>query len=167
MQNFIGTKQEASYIYTDGSKELEEAANLLRIAHGTSTPGRPESNSRAEREIRTVLEGTRAILEHSGVPRRLWPYAADYFCHMLNTEVIGGESAWARRFPAEGNWQGPIIPFGALVDFKPTPTTRNRRRDKWHGKTYPGVFLGYHVQDGFQWSKDNLVSPLDRIGHRL
>lgn len=159
LREFIGPKHTASYIYIDGSKELAEACDLLSVAHGTSTPGRPESNARAERRVRPILEGTRAALEHSGVPRKFWPYAADHFCHALNTEVIDYVSPWNNRF-GRGHWTGPNIPFGALVDFRPSPTTHDRLRDKWHAKTDSGIGFGYDIQPGGKWSGDLLCAEL-------
>ncbi len=44
------------YAYTDHSKELRKAMEHFCIVHGTVTPGRPETNGHADRNIRGILE---------------------------------------------------------------------------------------------------------------
>ena len=53
-----------------------------------------DRNGIAEREIRNVLEGTRTLLEHSGLPTSYWPYASRCFCHHANIRMVEGDSAW-------------------------------------------------------------------------
>ena len=57
----------------------------------------------------------------------------------------------------EGALQGYAIPFGALVDFMPQPDVRV---ESMGPKTLPGVFIGYHVNPGGEWSGDYLVADL-------
>ncbi len=48
-------------------------------------------------------------------------------------------------------------PFGALVDFMSQPDVRV---ESMGPKTLPGVFIGYHVNPGGEWSGDYLVADL-------
>ena len=64
------------HLYTDGAPETIKAGKNLKTCHDTSTPYRSATNGIAEREIRNVLEGTRTLLEHSGLPNSYWPYAS-------------------------------------------------------------------------------------------
>ena len=57
-----------THLYTDGAPEIVKAGKNTRTCHDTSTPYRSATNGLAEREIRNVLEGTRTLLEHSGIP---------------------------------------------------------------------------------------------------
>ena len=75
----MGPRLPIQYLYSDGSKELEKAAEELKTIHGTSTPERPESNGRAERAVR-IVEGTRAALVQSGFPPSMWPWAVKHYC---------------------------------------------------------------------------------------
>eukprot|EP00972_Heterocapsa_arctica_P020715 3053121-Heterocapsa_arctica.AAC.1 len=45
----------------------------MKSHHGTGTPYRSAINGVAERRVRYVLEGTRTLLEHSGMPTTYWP----------------------------------------------------------------------------------------------
>ena len=80
---FLGAYK-AKIIYCDGSLELEAACKSLRILHDTSTPNRPETNGVAERAVRRVCEGTRAVLLQSGLPHRWWTEAAKCYCVLRN-----------------------------------------------------------------------------------
>ena len=85
------------HLYTDGAPEIVKAGRNLRTCHDTSTPYRSATNGVAEREIRNVLEGTRTLLEHSGLPTSYWPYSSRCFCHHANIHMVEGDSAWDKR----------------------------------------------------------------------
>ena len=145
-------------MYTDNAPELVAAVQKLRIKHNTSTPYKSTTNSIAERSIRTVLEGTRTILEHAGFPIQWWPYAARCFCFALNIILINGESAYNLRHQ-KGHFPGLHVPFGCLVDFRP-PDIVLQKGAKFNKTSMPGLFLGYAQHVGGKWPKDYLVSPL-------
>ena len=112
------------HLYTDGAPEIVKAGKNLRTCHDTSTPYRSATNGIAEREIRNVLEGTRTLLEHSGLPSPYWPYASRCFCHHANIRMVVGDSAGNKRHKQE-HFKGEIIPFGAL-DFRPPKPILNK-----------------------------------------
>ena len=93
------------HLYTDGAPEIVKAGKSLRTCHDTSTPYRSATNGIAEREIRNVLEGTRTLLEHSGLPTSYWPYGSRCFCHHANIRMVEGDSAWNRRHK-QGHFKG-------------------------------------------------------------
>ena len=86
-----------THVYTYGAPEIVQAGKILRTCHDTSTPYWSTTNGIAEREIRNVLEGTRTLLEHSGLPTSYWPYASRCFCHHANIRMVLGGSAWNKR----------------------------------------------------------------------
>ena len=55
---------------------------------------------------------------------------------------------------------GRRIPFGAIVDLQPQPDIF-KTRDDFLPRRIPGIFVGYHVQPGNEWSGDYLVCDLD------
>ena len=57
---FLG-EHKTGRLYSDNSKELEVAAKELGMMRQTAAPHRPQTNAFAERGIRTMLEGTRAV----------------------------------------------------------------------------------------------------------
>ncbi len=74
-KEYLGTwrEEELDTAYTcqsDASLEIKEAMAKLNLAHNTSTPGVKQSNGRAERNGRTILEGTRAIMAQAGIPHK-------------------------------------------------------------------------------------------------
>ena len=66
--NFAGSQQTIKYCYSDDSKELQAALTQLKIPHDPSFPGRPRTNSVAERQVKEVIAGTRTLLIMAGLP---------------------------------------------------------------------------------------------------
>ena len=128
------------------SRELIKAAQDLGIPHGTSTPGRPQTNGVAERAARSVVEGTRTCLEHAGFPPSFWPLACRHFTFATSVAIHDGDSPWNMRHK-KGHFRGPLIPFGCLVDFMQLPSLVSGQA-KFAPKATPGLFLGYHLLPG-------------------
>ena len=99
-----------THLYTDGAPEIVKAGKNLRTCHDTSTLDRFATNVLAEREIKNVLDGTRPLLETSGLPFSYWPYASRCFCHHANIRVVKGDSPWHRRHK-QGHFKGEVFQF--------------------------------------------------------
>ena len=155
---FAGT-QKVQRIWTDNSPELIQSCRLMKVIHDRSTPGRPQTNGRAERLVRKVLEGTRTLLLQAGMPPPYWPYAMTHYCFMENVRVgADGDSAWNRRH-GKGHFTGPRLPFGCLVDFRQTPS-KDDELPKLAPNASPGVLMGYKLLPGGSWNKEYYVAPL-------
>ena len=163
IQDLRGPKGYIHYLYTDNSRELIKAAQDLGIPHGTSTPGRPQTNGVAERAVRSVVEGTRTCLEHAGFPPSFWPLACRHFTFASNVAIHEGDSPWNLRHK-KGQFKGPLIPFGCLVDFMQLPPLVSGQA-KFAPKATPGLFLGYHLLPGGLWGGDYLVASLAEFAH--
>ena len=76
----------------------------------------------AERAVRRVKEGTSAILPQSGLDERWWPDSVECFCYLRNVQdlIADGKTPYERRFGEP--LKGPIIPFGAVVEYHPIST---------------------------------------------
>ena len=72
--------------------------------------------------------------------------------------MVEGDSAWNKRHK-QGHFKGNIIPFGALIDFRP-PKPILSKFPKFDKRSLPGIFLGYHLMSGERWYGDYLVAPL-------
>ena len=92
------------------------------------------------------MDGTKTLLLQAGLPGAFWPYAMKAYCFAQNTVVVDGDSAWNKRHN-EGQFDGPAIPFGCLIDFKPMPDDV-KEIPKGNPDTVPGVFLGYKLLPG-------------------
>ena len=157
LSHFAGPRDVVQSFYSDNSPELKRAALELRWPHPTSTPGRPDRNGVAERNVRVATEGARALLMHAGLPENWWPQAMAYMSVARNIESIEGLSPWESRFGGH-KFQGPKIPFGALVDFKPSPVRGGP--PKFAPKAVPGIFLGWVLLPGGKWKGDFLAAQL-------
>ena len=75
-------------------------------------PGRPSTNSLAERNNQFVIATTTTCLLEAGLPACFWKFAIRCVCHVLNVEPGEDDvSAWCKLHGAE--FKGDKIPFGA------------------------------------------------------
>ena len=161
LQSFVGPNVTVGQVSTDSSAELKSAVRQNGWCHATSTPGRPDTNGVAERAIRSVVEGARAALEHSGLHESWWSHAGKHFCFARHVAIINGDSSWNRRH-RKGHSNGPLYPFGCLVDFMPTPQKMGAVH-KFASRATPGIFIGYVLLPGGRWKGDFLVAPLSEF----
>ena len=137
----VGEKQNLiKHFYSDGAKELTNAAHNMGWNTDSSRPYRSQNNAIVERMVRHVEEGTRTILAHAGLGPEWWPLAVKHFCHCLNiTPDENGRTAWRHRHTTE--FDGLQIPFGAFVHFLPPPHLV-KKIPKFGTRGVPGVFVG-------------------------
>ncbi len=157
MQRFAGPKDKIQRFHSDNAPELTSAATALKWRLATATTGMPQTNGVAENCVRRCKEGGGCAIVQSGFnPKTFWPFAGEHFCFANNIAIVNGDSAWNKRHK-KGRFKGMQFPFGALVDFMPQPDVRV---ESMGPKTLPGVFIGYHVNPGGEWSGDYLVADL-------
>ena len=164
LQQFLGPKGRFGQFYSDAAAELFAAAKTMGLNRDSSTQGRPESNGLAENKVRKVLEGSRTVLDHAGLPPSYWSYACKHYCfgHNHSKFYQRGEELpepiMGRLLP-DGFSLPPLYPFGCLVDFLPSPIF-HRKFPKWGTKAQPGILLGYPTRPGGVWKKEFLVAML-------
>ena len=71
-----------------------------------------------------------------------------------------GKTPYERRFGKPFN--GPIIPFGLLVEYHPITAKDQSRIHQFGKKVLPGLFLGYALYAGRIWG-DVLVADLEEL----
>ena len=72
-----------------------------------------------------------------------------------------GKTPYERRFGQP--FEGPIIPFGSLVEYHPI-IAKDRSRIHQFGKNVsPGLLLGYALYAGRIWKGDVLVADLEEL----
>ena len=74
--------------------------------------------------MRRVKEGTCAVLLQSGLNESWWADSMECYTYLRNvTELLSdGKTPYERRFGQP--FKGPIIPFGALVEYHPITEER-------------------------------------------
>ena len=128
-----------------------------------STPHRSETNGIAERAVRRVKEGTSAVLLLSGLNESWWADSMECYTYLRNvTDLLSdGKTPCERRFGQP--FEGPIIPFGSLVEHHPI-TAKDQSRIHQFGKiVLPGLFLGYALYAGRICKGDVLVADLEEL----
>lgn len=83
------TKNKTAQISTDNGTEFvnKRLASFLEengITHLTSAPYVPQQNGLIERDIRTVVESARTMMNSSSLPKKLWAESVNTAVHILN-----------------------------------------------------------------------------------
>ena len=127
--------------YTDKSLEFGKACEELTWNHPTSTPHRSETNGIAERAVRRIKEGTSVVLLQSGLDEKWWADSLECYSNLRNIQDLlsDGKTPYERRFAMPID--GPVIPFGAMVEYHATASFRSKSLAKY-------IFLGYALHAG-------------------
>ena len=163
LQKFLEPERKPKVIYTYNSLEFGKACEDLSWNHCTSTPHRSETNGIAERAVRRVKEGTSAVLLQSGLNESWWADSMECFSYLRNvTDLLSdGKTPYERRFGKP--FEGPIIPFGSLVEYHPITAKDQSRIHQFGKKVLPGLFLGYALYAGGIWKGDVLVADFEEL----
>ena len=131
--------------------------------HCTSTPHRSETNGIAERAVRRVKEGTSAVLLQSGLDENWWADSVECYCFLQNIQDLlsDGKTPFERRFGIHFN--GPVIPFGAMVEYHPISANDQSRLHQFGAKVLPGMFLGYALYAVGIWKGDIMVADIEEL----
>ena len=83
------------------------------------------------------------------------------FCYLRNVRhlLADGKSPRERRYGEP--FKGPIILFGAMVEYHPISTRDLSRIHQFGKKVLPGIFLGYELIAGGIWKGDFLIADLE------
>ena len=164
VKQFIGAKK-VRQAYSDHAPQFIEAMNEMKIPIDHSLPGRPQTNSIAERTNQFILTATSTCLLEAGLPPCFWRTAILCVCHLLNVEPTDDElSAWCKLHGTD--FAGKLIPYGARVNYKPPKTREAGQLHKFGPDSIPGVFAGYHIGPGMHWSRQYKVWPLSEFVHQ-
>ena len=61
------------------------------------------------------------------------------------------------------DFKGPLIPFGAEIQYKPIAQKDKERLHQFGSKMLSGIFMGYKQKAGGGWSFDLLVADWEEI----
>ena len=162
LQKFLEHNGKPKVIYTDNSLEVGKACEDLSWNHCTSTPHKTETNRIAERAIRRV-KGTSAVLLQLGLNESWWADSMECDTYLRNvTDLLSdGKTPYERRFGQ--SFEGPIIPFGSLVEYHFRTAKDQSRIHQYGQKVLPGLFLGHALYAGRIWKGDVLIADLEEL----
>ena len=113
--------------------------------------------------MRRVKEGTSVVLLQSG-PNESWlADSMECYTYLRNvTELLSdGKTPYERRFGKP--FEGPVIPFGSLVEYYPITAKDQYRIHQFGKKVLPGLFLGSALYAGGIWKGDVLIADLGEL----
>ena len=158
-KHFLAPGDELGVFYSDSAPSISLACRELGWRHNTSVAYVSKTNAVAERNLRSVLEGTRVNLEQAGLHHSYWGYASRHWCMAHNIQDHPEiKSPWDLRFGEK--FKGPNIPFGARIDYWTGPRLKPKKDMRFEPTSNPGVFMGYAIQPGFIWRGEYLVASL-------
>ena len=102
----------------------------------------------AGRAVRRVKEGTSAVLLQSGLDNEWWADSMECYCYLRNIQDLlsDGKTPYERRIEIPFN--GPVLPFGAMVECHPISVKDISRLHQCGSKVLPGIFLGFVLYAG-------------------
>ena len=98
--------------------------------------------------MRRVKEVTSAVMLQSGLDKEWWADSMECYCYLRNIEDLlsDGKSPYERQFGMP--FDGPVIPFGAMVEYHLISAKDISRLHQFCPKVLPGIFLGYALYSG-------------------
>ena len=60
-------------------------------------------------------------------------------------------------------FNGPVVPFGAMVEYHPISAKDQSRPHRFGAKVLPGIFLGYALYAGRIWKGDIMVAEIEEL----
>ena len=82
-------------------------------------------------------------------------------CETFKISCLIGKTPYGRRFGKP--WNGPIIPFGSLVEYYPISAKDQTRIHQYGNKVLPALFLGHALYAGGIWKDDILVADIEEL----
>ena len=132
-------------LHTDGggeftSHQFKDFLASMGIEHEISSPHTPEQNGRAERDMRTLVESSRAMLYANNLPTELWSEAVNTAVYIRN------------RLPST---QAPQTPFTMWA---------GKRADLYHTRKF-GCDAFMHMPDDLRKKWEPKAKKLILIGY--
>ena len=160
---FLELTRKPKASYTDNFLEFGKSCEESSWSHCTSTPHRSETSEIAERAVRRVKEGTSAVSLQSGLDKEWWADSMECYCYLRNMQDLlsDGKTPYERRFGMPFN--GPVVPFGAMVEYHPISAKDISRLHHFGLKVLPGKFLGYASNAGGIWKGDIMVADIEEL----
>ena len=113
--------------------------------------------------VRRVKEGTSAVLLQSDLDNEWWADSMECYCCLRNIQDLLSDlkTPCERRFGV--SFKGPVIPFGAKVQYHPISVKDLSQLHPFGPKVLPGIFLGYALHAERIWKGDIVVADIEEL----
>ena len=110
-----------------------------------------------------MKELTSAVLLQSGLGNGWWVDSVEFYCFLRNIQDLlsDGKTPNERRIGMP--FDGPVIPFGAMVENHPISARDQPRLHQCGAKVLPGIFLGYALHAGRIWKGDIMIADIEEL----
>ena len=126
-RHFIAPGEEVGVFYSDNANSIRLACREVGWRQNTSVAYVSKSNAVAERNLRSVLEGTRVNLEQAGLHHSYWSYAARHWCMAHNIQDHPEiKSPWELIGSGKSS-RDPIFLLGLALTIGLDPNSNQRR----------------------------------------
>ena len=107
-----------------------------------------QQEARASFRPSETFQGTSAVLLQSGLDEKWWADSMECYTYLRNvTDLLSdGKTPYERRFGEL--YKGPIVPFGAMVEYHPISAEDLSRLHQFGKKVLPSIFLLYVLYAG-------------------
>ena len=132
---FLEPTRKPRVIYTDNSLELGKTYEGLTWNHCTSTSHGSGTSGIAERGVRRIWEWTSAVLLQS---EKWWADSMECYCYLRNIQGLLSDGQKPCDGPFGIPYNGPVIPFGAMVEYHPLSSKDLSRQHQFGPNFLPG-----------------------------
>ena len=101
-----------------------------------------KQNGTAVRAVRRVKEGTFAVLLQPGLNENWWADTMECYCICERIKISCLMGRHHMRGGSGYHFDGPVIPFGALVEYHPISAKDLSRLHQLGPKVLPDIYLG-------------------------
>ena len=164
LQKFLELKWKPKVIYTHNSPEFCKACEVLSWNQSSYVNTSPLRNKWDCWESGTQNQGrTSAVLLRSGLDEKWWADSMECYCYLRNVQdlLAGRKTPYERRFGK--SYKGPIIPFGALVEYLPNSEKDKARIHQFGKKVLRRISIGYALIAGRIWKGDVLIADIEEL----
>ena len=103
------------------------------------------------------------MLLQSGLDKEWWADSMECYCFLRNMHDLLSDGKTPNEWLFGMPCNGPVIPFGAMVEYHPTSAKDTSILHQFGPKVLPGMFLGKYCMRGGMWKGDNMIADIEEL----